>query len=185
MSDDSIDQRIAVRLRALRSGRGWSLDELAGLSGVSRATLSRLEKAEVSATASVLGRLGAAYGLTTSRLLSMVEDDFTPQLDQEQQAVWVDPETGFRRRSVSPPAAALAGEVIEGTFAPGRRIAYEAPARGGLEHHLVLIEGRLSVTIEDRVHDLTPGDCLRYRLFGPSAFETPDDCGARYLLFMV
>ena len=36
---------------------------------VSRASLSRLENAEVSPTASVLGRLCAAYGLTMSRLM--------------------------------------------------------------------------------------------------------------------
>ena len=30
-----------------------------------------------------------------------------------------------------------------------------------------------------------PGDCLRYQLFGPSAFVTPANSGARYLLFIV
>jgi transcriptional regulator with XRE-family HTH domain len=39
------DRRLAERLRALRGERGWSLDELARRSGVSRATLSRLENA--------------------------------------------------------------------------------------------------------------------------------------------
>ena len=51
--DVDLDRRIAQRLKALRLARGWSLDELAGMAGVSRATLSRLENAEVSPTASV------------------------------------------------------------------------------------------------------------------------------------
>jgi hypothetical protein len=34
-----IDQDIGARIRALRSGRGWTLDELATRSGVSRAML--------------------------------------------------------------------------------------------------------------------------------------------------
>ena len=46
--DPDLDQRLAGRLKALRLARGWSLDELAGRAGVSRATLSRLENAEVS-----------------------------------------------------------------------------------------------------------------------------------------
>ncbi len=58
--DASIDRRIAQRLKGLRAERGWSLDELAGRSSVSRATLSRLENAEVSPTANVLGKLCAA-----------------------------------------------------------------------------------------------------------------------------
>jgi hypothetical protein len=67
----------------------------------------------VSPTASVLGKLCAAYGLPVSRLMHMVEDDFTPLLRRSAQPVWTDPTIGFRRRSVSPPARTLAGEVLE------------------------------------------------------------------------
>lgn len=186
MADDiSIDRRIAERLKVLRAGRGWSLDELAKRSKVSRATLSRLENAEVSATANVLGKLCAAYDLTMSRLMHMVEDGFSAVIRRAGQTVWTDPETGFRRRAVSPPARSLAGEVLEGALAPGTRIAYDAPPRQGLEHHLLLIEGRLQVVLGATAHDLEPGDCLRYRLDGASAFATPPDCAARYLLFVV
>jgi quercetin dioxygenase-like cupin family protein len=115
----------------------------------------------------------------------MVEDDFAPIVRRDRQSVWTDPETGFRRRSVSPPAQNLAGEAIEGQLEPGTRITYDHPPRHGLEHHLLLIEGQLEVAVEDQTHDLRPGDCLRYRLFGPSAFATPDHCGARYILFML
>jgi transcriptional regulator with XRE-family HTH domain len=181
----AIDRRIAQRLKGLRAEHGWSLDELAGHSKVSRATLSRLENAEVSPTASVLGRLCAAYGLTMSRLMHMVEDDFAPLVRRSAQRVWTDPETGFRRRSVSPPARALAAEALECALDPGTLITYDAPPRPGLEHHLLLLEGRLDVAVGGRTHDLRPGDCLRYQLFGPSAFATPDHSGARYILFML
>lgn len=182
---DALDTRIAERLKALRTERGWSLETLAGLSGVSRATLSRLENADVSPTASVLGRLCAVYGLPMSRLMHMVEDTHAPLVPSDAQPVWTDPETGFRRRSVSPPAGGLSGEVLEGALPAAARIAYERPPRPGLEHHLVLIEGELTVTLDDTSHTLRPGDSLRYRLFGRSAFATPPGSGARYLLFLV
>ena len=118
------------------------MDELARRSSISRATLSRLENAEVSPTASVLGRLCAAYGMTMSRLMQMVEVDFAPLLRRAAQPVWTDPETGFRRRSVSPPARSLAAEVLECELEPGTRIAYDRPPRPGLEHHLLLAGGR-------------------------------------------
>jgi transcriptional regulator with XRE-family HTH domain len=184
-SDISIDRRIAQRLRGLRAERNWSLDELARRSNVSRATLSRLENAEVSPTASVLGKLCAAYGLTMSRLMYMVEEDFAPLVRRSAQPVWTDPAIGFRRRSVSPPAQSLAAEVLECELEPGTRITYEVPPRQGLEHHLLLIEGQLEIAVDGRTHELRPGDCLRYQLFGPSAFATPEQCGARYVLFMV
>lgn len=180
-----IDRQIGERLKTLRIERGWSLEELSRHSKVSRATLSRLEKAEVSATATVLGRLCAAYGLPVSRLMRMVEEDFAPLMRHGAQPVWCDPAVDFRRRSVSPPALPLAGEVIECALGPGVRIAYEHPPRPGLEHHLLLREGRLAVEIEEAAYDLGPGDCLRYVLSGRSAFATPADSGARYILFIV
>lgn len=181
----SIDARIAERLRALRAERGWSLEVLAKRARVSRATLSRLENAEVSATASVLGRLCRAHGLTLSQLLHRVEDAFAPLVRSAEQTVWTDPATGFCRRIVSPPSATLAGEVVEGTLRPGARVAYDGAPRAGLEHHLVLLEGGLELTIGDRRHGVRPGDCLRYRLDGPSRFDADPETGARYLLFIV
>ncbi len=183
--DADLDRRIAQRLKALRQERGWSLDELAGLAGVSRATLSRLENADVSPTASVLGKLCAAHGLTMSRLMMMVEDDFVPLVPEREQTVWIDDSAGFRRRSVSPPAQQLAGEVLACELAAGARIAYDHSPRPGLEHHLLMLEGELHITVDGQTHALAPGDCLRYQLFGASLFITPPHRGARYLLFIV
>jgi transcriptional regulator with XRE-family HTH domain len=182
---DTLDRRIAERLRSLRAERGWSLDELAQRSAVSRATLSRLENGEVSPTANVLGKLTAAYGLTMSRLMLMMEDDFTPLMRPEMQPVWRDPELGFERRSLSPPAQTLAGEVVSCTLKPGAYISYDRPSRPGLEHHIYLVSGALRITVDGKTHDLKPGDCLRYRLFGASAFATPDHSPAQYYLFLV
>ncbi len=184
LTDESIDLRIAQRLKALRAERGWSLDELAARSGVSRASLSRLENAEVSPTAQVLGKLCAGFGLTMSRLMLMVEEGFSAHVPAAAQAVWTDPETGYVRRSVSPPAQGLSGEVLDCRLKPATRIAYDTPPRPGLEHHLVLVEGALSLSVSGQHHHLTPGDCLRYRLDGPSLFETGED-GARYFLFLL
>ena len=183
--DDAVDRRIAQRLKALRSDRGWSLDELAGRSGVSRATLSRLENSAISPTTSMLGKLCAAFGITLSRLMLMAEDGFAPLIRRNAQTFWSDPEISFRRRTVSPPAQTLAGEVIEGEIGPGTRIDYDKAPKHGLEHHLVLLEGQLEITVGGQSHDLRPGDCLRYQLFGPSSFATPRKISARYLIFMV
>ncbi|OZI75073.1 helix-turn-helix domain-containing protein [Bordetella genomosp. 12] len=180
-STEDLDHQLAQRLKALRTERGWSLDELARRSQVSRATLSRLENAEVSPTTSVLGRLCATFELTLSRLLRMAEEAFPAHVPLPQQAIWRD--TGFVRRSVSPPARNLAGEVLACELAPGTCIDYDAPPRPGLEHHLVLMQGDLEMTVDGRQHLLAPGDCLRYQLHGASRFRT--HTGAHYFLFLL
>ncbi|WP_432972339.1 helix-turn-helix domain-containing protein [Dactylosporangium sp. CA-233914] len=182
---DDLEVRLAGRLAELRTERGWSLDELARRADVSRSTLSRLERGEISPTAALLGRLCAAYGRPMSRLLAEVEPE-PPQLVRAgQQPVWRDRETGFTRRSVSPPHPGLRGEVVEARLAPGADIAYDEPPVAGLEHHLWVIGGGLELTVEGTTHVLGVGDCLRYRLWGPSRFVNPGPEAAHYVLLIV
>jgi transcriptional regulator with XRE-family HTH domain len=180
--DNPTDTRLARRLHELRAERQWSLEELAATSGVSRATLSRVENHEVSPTAAVLGRLCAAFELTMSRLLAQVEANSPALLTQRDQPVWVDPETGFRRRSISPPAPDFECEVLQCELPAGARIVYPSTPRRGLEHHLYLEAGALELTVDGRVHTLAPGDCLRYRLYGASEFRVLRARPARYFL---
>lgn len=183
--DTTMDQRLADRLRTLRQERGWSLDDLAHRSGISRATLSRLENAAVSATTAVLGKLCSVHGMTLSRLMYLVEQEFTPVIREGDQAEWADPSSGLTRRVVSPPSEGLTGEVLNCRLEAGRRITYETSPRPGLEHHLLMVEGELTVTIEGTERALAAGDCLRYRLHGDSIFTTPPDQSAHYLLFIL
>jgi len=182
---DEIETRLAQRLAALRSERGWSLDELAQKSAVSRASLSRIEKGEVSPTANVLGKLCVAFGVTLSRLMQMVEDDFVPLVVRVDQEVWTDPDTGYQRRLVSPTSKQLSGEVIEVEIGPNQRIEYDGSPRDGLEHHLVMLSGALSMEIDGQTHHLKAGDCLRYQLRGGNVFQTSRDQGAKYHLFII
>src|SRR5262252_676328 len=97
-NEQRIDLRIAQRLADLRSDRGWSLEGLAERSGISRATLSRIERSEVSPTAAMLGKLCAIYGWTLSRLMSEAEGKPVNLISSSKQFEWKDPESGYRRR---------------------------------------------------------------------------------------
>ena len=70
---DELSQRLARRIRLERDGRGWSLADLAERSGVSKATISKIERAEVSPTAVVLVRLASAFDLTLAGLMLRAE----------------------------------------------------------------------------------------------------------------
>jgi len=182
---DADDLRLAARLAELRGEHGWSLDELAQRSGVSRSTLSRLERAEISPTAAQLGRLCSAYGRTMSRLLAEVEAEPPQLVRAADQTVWRDEASGFDRRSVSPPHAGLRGELIEGALRPGAVIEYDAPPVPGLEQHIWILDGELDLTVLGEAHRLLPGDCLRFRLWGPSRFHCPGPRPVRYLIAVV
>ncbi|WP_294203186.1 helix-turn-helix transcriptional regulator [uncultured Sphingomonas sp.] len=70
VNDGNQHQTLAAHLKALRTDRNWSLQDLAEASGISRATLSRIENADVSPTAESLGRLASSFGLPLSQLFA-------------------------------------------------------------------------------------------------------------------
>ncbi|CCG86713.1 helix-turn-helix domain-containing protein [Erwinia piriflorinigrans] len=176
------EQRLAQRLSDLRSEKGWSLETLAELTGISRASLSRIERAESSPTATLLNRLCNVYGLTMSRLLSEVELDDIQLLRPDRQSVWRDAQNGYQRRSVSPPAPAFHAELIEARLDAGARIDYDIPPLAGLEQHIWMLGGVLEFALDDRQWRLEQGDCLRFHLFGRSSFHAPEATGAHYAL---
>lgn len=182
---DPVDTRLGARLAELRAERGWSLGEVAERSGVSRSTLSRAERAEISPTAALLNRLCAVYGRTMSQLLSEVEAEPALLVRAADQQVWQDRASGFVRRSVSPPHPGLRGELVEGRLARGADIAYDRPPVPGLEQHIWVLEGALEVTAQDTDHHLRTGDCLRLRVWGPTRFRCAGDGDVRYALAVV
>src|SRR5260370_1651391 len=176
------DARLAQRHSEIRMERSWSLEELATKSGVSRATLERVDNNEVSQTSAVLGRLCAAFELPLSRLLAHVESDLPALVPRKAQPVWIDPETGFRRRSISPPSPDFECELLQCELPAGVQIDYPLPPRQGLEHHLYLESGALALNIEQSIHRLSPGHCLRSPLHSASSFKLQHRGSARYLL---
>jgi len=66
----------------------------------------------------------------------------------------------------------------------GGSVSYAAGYLPGLEHHLWMLEGTLTLETNSLTFRLAKGDCLRYVLSGPSRFA----CGkqsAHYVIAMV
>jgi transcriptional regulator with XRE-family HTH domain len=181
----ALDRQIARRLSSLRAERGWTLDELAGRTGISRASLSRLERCELSPTATMLFNLCGQYGWTLSRLMAEVEGRPPSVVRAKDQITWNDPESGYVRRVVSPPHPNLRGELVEISLPAGSSIAYDTPAAPGLEHHLWMLEGVLSLEVDGIEFHLRKEDCVRYVLSSPTRFMCKGRYSARYLVSLV
>ena len=182
--EGQFERQLADRLATLRTAAGWSLDELAAKSGVSRATLSRLERAETSPTATLLSRLARAYGLPLSRLLAEAEALPVRLLRAADQPRWHDVQSGFERLMRCPPLAGFATEVIEARLAAAAELVYEEPTVMRLEHHLCLLEGGLRLNLQGQDFELGAGDSISFRVLGRSVFANPGTESARYLLAM-
>ena len=165
-----LEQSLAARLRTEREARGWSLSDLAKHSGVSRAMINRVERAQASPTATLLGRLSGAFGLTLSTLLARAESDASGAdrlMRAAQQPVWRDPETGYIRRAISPPGSEP--ELVHIELPPSGRVPYPATAYAHIQGQCIwVLSGTLMFREGDAEHRLDAGDCLK--------LGSPDDC---------
>jgi transcriptional regulator with XRE-family HTH domain len=183
-ASSELDARLAARLRGLRAEHGLTLDALAERAGVSRSMISLIERGESSPTASVLNRLATGLGVALASLFDEAErPDASPLARRADQPVWRDPETGYRRRSLSPPGFPSPIELVEVIVPPGVRVAYDAASRAiGLQQQVWVLEGAVEITLHESTHRLAAGDCLAMRVDGPTAFRNPADQPARYIV---
>jgi transcriptional regulator with XRE-family HTH domain len=180
----TLEGRIARRLGELRAERAWSLETLAAKSGISRATLSRIERGELSPTAAMLGTLCTLYGHTLSRLMAEAESRPANLVRASEQAEWKDPASGYRRRMVSPPSAGRRGELVVVRLPARAHVDFETPPVHALEHHLWMIEGVLTLEVDGNTYRLRVGDCLRYTPAGATRFQAGPR-RVRYLVALV
>jgi transcriptional regulator with XRE-family HTH domain len=178
-----INHLIADRLRAQRDAGGLSLAALAERSGVSRSTISLIERGESSATATVLDKLAAALGITVAALFERAPDDApSPVARVADQPVWTDPGSGYVRRNLSPPARSPM-QLVAVEFPAGARVAYETAAREAeVDQQVWLLQGAMAITVGTVEWLLAAGDCLAMRLDRPIVFHNPGTLPARYLV---
>src|ERR671911_2911243 len=94
--------RLGGRVRELRRRRALTLEELAGLSGVSRAMISKLERGEKNPTLVVAAKLAEGLGITLSEFAGTEERREVVVVPREGRMVMRNPETGFERQLLSP-----------------------------------------------------------------------------------
>jgi transcriptional regulator with XRE-family HTH domain len=174
---DDLSQRLARRIRLERDGRGWSLAELAERSGVSKATISKIERAEVSPTSVVLVRLATAFDLTLAGLMLRAEGQGERLSRAAQQPVWRDPETGYLRKQVfSRPDHPV--ELVRVELPAKQRVTLPASSYAHIRQLVWVQSGSLVITEGGDRHVLASGDCLGFGSPAETTFanETSANC---------
>jgi transcriptional regulator with XRE-family HTH domain len=175
------DTALASAVHAAREAQGLSTAALAERSGVSRAMIAKIERAEAQPTAALLGRLSGALGLTLSELIARAEHADRRVARAAEQPVWTDPDSGYTRRALSPSGGGPL-ELVEVVLPAGAEVAYPADTYTFIHQQLWVLEGRLHFREGTVLHELEIGDCLQ---LGPPAdcvFINPARRACRYLV---
>jgi transcriptional regulator with XRE-family HTH domain len=176
---------IGAAIRDLRLKKGWTLQKLASLTGLSVSFLSQAERGLSSLSIVSLHNICQALGVEASELLSagkvaaaLGESTFpiVPTADQLCIRIASSPVT-YRYLSGNFPGRVI--EVLINEFPPNYR--YPLASHTGEEFGYVL-EGHLDLRIEEESYPLSPGDSYHFVASRPHGYETSAKEGARVLV---
>jgi transcriptional regulator with XRE-family HTH domain len=156
-----ISGALARTVAALRAERGWSLDALAGRSGVSKGVLVAVEQGRANPNLATLARIGDAFGIPVTRLLEGADESVVRISSQaDARVLWTGSAggTGTIIAATPPPWAA---ELWRWQLEPGEKFGGESHAPG-LRELTVVESGELTLTVAGRIYRLGPGDGVRF-----------------------
>lgn len=158
---DPINQQVAERLRRLRRQAGLSLEDVAGRSGVSRATLSQIETLKTNPTIAVLWKIADGLDVPFAELLG-AEAPPPVRLSRASEAryLYSDDRT-LRSRPLLANVPGHRIELYELRIEPGAVHEAEAHPAGSFEQ-LIVNRGRLTLVLGEESYKLKAGDALLF-----------------------
>lgn len=175
--------QLAANVRRIRAARGLTLVQLAELTGISRATLSRIERGESVPSALVLGKLAAGLAASLSQLLGRQQVRRPVLLGPAEQPTFADPASGLVRRSLSPSFPDRALDLALNTLPAGRTVAFP-PHQPGVEEYLHVLTGELWVTVGAKSFHVRAGHTLFYAADEEHVFDNRSEAEVAFLIMI-
>src|SRR5919112_4750047 len=169
-----VNELIGERVRQHRTARGWTLDELADRSGVSRRMLVTIEHGEGNPSIATLLRISDALGVGLPVLVDVEQPRaLTVTAAGQAPVLWRGPHGGraLLVAGTEPPDVV---ELWDWTLRPGESHSTKAHSSGTRELLLVL-EGRVDLRVGDRTERLEVGDSAAFAGDVPHGYATPAD----------
>jgi transcriptional regulator with XRE-family HTH domain len=183
-SPEAINENLGKRVKKLRGDRGWSLEELASASGVSRSMLSEIEREKANPTLTVTFRIARAFGLTLQELIESAEASASKiqVIRASDRAQVFRSDKQHEIRTLSPLNLEKDVEFYEVTLRPGGALRSQ-PHFEGTREFLTVEEGSVRIESDQDTDELTKGDSGTYRADVPHAIVNTGKADA--LVFLV
>jgi transcriptional regulator with XRE-family HTH domain len=160
---EAIHRHLGGRVKQLRLSRNWSLEALAGASGVSRSMLSQIEREQANPTLAVTLRIAQAFGMTLGELLEMPSaTSAVTVIRADDRAYHYRSEKNCRIRTLSPLNLEKDVEFYEVQLLPSGALR-SAPHFEGTREFLTVQKGRVRIESATDAEVLGPGDSASYR----------------------
>jgi transcriptional regulator with XRE-family HTH domain len=158
-----ISRTIGRRVRAARTALGWTLDQLAARSGVSRRMLINVEQGVTNPSIATLLRLSDALGIGLPALVDTADDGAEAVVihrDGEVAPMWTS-EAGGSAVMVAGTAPPDVTELWDWRLGPGDDYRSEAH-RAGTRELLHVLSGTVVLVVDAAEHRLRAGDAASF-----------------------
>lgn len=167
---DDINEKVASRLKELRSARGLSLEELAVRSKVSRAMLSQIETLKTNPTIAMLWKIARGLEVPFAELLDGSARRQVVVSRAADARYLYSKDRVFRSRPVLSGVPGHAVELYEISLTP-QGVEDAEPHPPGTYEQLTVTEGSLALTVGDERTELFAGDAILFRADRPHRYE--------------
>ena len=166
---EAINEHFGRRVKALRAARGWSLENLAAASGVSRSMLSEIEREKANPTLAVTFRIAQAFRMTLAELLETAGAQPSIQVVRGSDRAQVfRSDKQHQIRTLSPLDLEKDVEFYEVVLRTGGALRSK-PHYEGTREFLTVEKGSVRVESDDSAVELAEGDSATYRADVPHA----------------
>jgi transcriptional regulator with XRE-family HTH domain len=162
-SSQAVAAHLSVRVKKLREQKGWSLDALSKLCGVSRAMLSQIERGHANPTLAVTLGIARAFDLSLGELVQLPEASSSMQVIRaSDRAYEFRSDENCRVRTLSPLNLEKDVEFYEVLLRQGGALRSSAHFTGTREF-LTVQCGRVRVESGEDAEEAAKGDSVSYR----------------------
>lgn len=178
MGAAALARRVADNLREQRKRQELSLDQMARMTGVSRAALSQIETQKTNPTLGLLWKIASGLGMPFADLIGESQLAISVLRHGDSQ-VLRSLDRRLESRPLVPPAGLPPLEMYELTLAARSRHASE-PHGPGTRELVVVLSGALRLSVGNTTEDLAAGDSIVFNADSKHVYENPGSAEARY-----
>ena len=170
------------RLYQHRMEKGYSLQDLADISNVSKSMISKIERREVQPTIDTAMRLAEGLGTTLSELVKFEQYSHVVKRSADEHDVVFDEKENVKRIILTP-IFSDSSTVIHRVLLPGHStLGSFPPHHEGVKEYVLMLKGRLNVKVGDEEHSLRAGDTLYYEAHFTHSMWNPGSALADYIV---
>ncbi|MFC5649569.1 helix-turn-helix domain-containing protein [Paenibacillus solisilvae] len=176
---EHIHKKVGKNLQAIRKTRGLSLDQVAELTGVSKAMLGQIERGDSNPTISVLWKI--VNGLRIS-FTSLIEED-EPKIsviNTDEIEPFMEQEGAYRVYPMFPFDQRKGFEIYTVHMDPGCKHESESHNEG-VEEYIVVSNGLLDITINGEVYAIKANNSIHFSADQPHSYQNNTDQVISYI----